>query len=206
MTSSPGKGSEFVVNMPCKVSENPRQFEPMEELQGLRALVADDNTDTCLSVCAMLRDIGMRPNWTNYGKEAIIRAKEAYEQKDKFHVYIIDWMMPDLNGIETVRRIRKVIGNEDPIIIMTAYDWSEIEAEAREAGVTGFCSKPLFMSELRNVLSKPFRIDVPEDEILLLPDDREGVKTLSEWSVLYNSVYGEVRFRVSPLSRLAIFV
>jgi CheY-like chemotaxis protein len=104
----------------------------------------------------MLREIGMRPDWTNYGKEAVIRAKEALNQADEFRVYIIDWLMPDLNGIETVRRIRKVIGDNTPIIILTAYDWADISDEAKEAGVTAFCSKPLFMSELRNVLAQPF--------------------------------------------------
>ena len=157
VNSEENKGSEFIVELPCRISENSTKFEPVPELQGLRALVADDDTDTCLSVCAMLREIGMRSDWTNYGKEAVVRAREALESADEFKAYIIDWMMPDLNGIETVRRIRKVIGDSAPIIILTAYDWSDIEDEAREAGVTAFCSKPLFMSELRSVMSQPFR-------------------------------------------------
>ena len=155
--SEEGKGSEFVVELPCRISSISGKFEPMPELIGLRALVADDDTDTCLSICSMLREIGMRPDWTNYGKEAVVRAKEALDQADEFRVYIIDWLMPDLNGIETVRRIRKVIGDSTPIIILTAYDWADIEDEAKEAGVTAFCSKPLFMSELRNALAEPFR-------------------------------------------------
>ena len=154
--STEGKGSEFIVELPCKISTVPIIIEPLPELKGLRALVADDDTNTCLSVCSMLREIGMRPDWTNYGKEAVIRAKEALNQADEFRVYIIDWLMPDLNGIETVRRIRKVIGDNTPIIILTAYDWADISDEAKEAGVTAFCSKPLFMSELRNVLAQPF--------------------------------------------------
>ena len=157
VTSREGKGTEFVVTIPCRISSRSAGFEPVPELSGLRALVADDDTNTCLSVCAMLRDIGMRPDWTNYGKEAVIRTKQALDQSDPFRTYIIDWQMPDMNGIETVRRIRKVIGDDAPIIILTAYDWADIEEEAREAGVTAFCSKPLFMSELRNVLVQPFR-------------------------------------------------
>ena len=162
--SSEGKGSEFTVNLPFRVSENAVEYKQLPELEGLRTLVADDDTDTCLSICSMLRGIGMRPDWTNYGKEAVVRAKEAYEQGDHFSAFIIDFLMPDLNGIETVRRIRKVIGDDVPIIILTAYDWTEIEAEARAAGVTGFCSKPLFMSELRNALSKPFMVSQSEEE------------------------------------------
>ena len=90
-------------------------------------------------------------------KEAVLRARYAKEEGDEFSAFIIDWLMPDMNGIEVVRRIRKVIGKDTPIIILTAYDWTAIEDEAREAGVTGFCSKPLFLSELRDVLSRPFR-------------------------------------------------
>jgi CheY-like chemotaxis protein len=156
VNSAQGKGSEFVVELPCRISGASTKFEPLPELHGLRALVADDDTHTCLSVCSMLREIGMRPDWTNYGREAVIRAKEAMEQADEFRVYIIDWLMPDQNGIETVRRIRRVIGSSAPIIILTAYDWADMEEEAREAGVNAFCSKPLFMSELRSVLAQPF--------------------------------------------------
>ncbi len=157
MHSEEGKGSEFIVNLPFKINGNPTLIEPVPEIKGCRALVADDDTDTCLSVCTMLREIGMRPDWTNYGKEAVIRTKDAMESKDAFGVYIIDWMMPDMNGIEVVRRIRKVIGDDVPIIIMTAYDWTDIEEEAKEAGVTAFCNKPLFMSDLRNTLAEMFR-------------------------------------------------
>ena len=155
--SEEGKGTEFVVVLPFEIGESAAKPLPLPELSGLRALVADDDTDTCLSVCSMLREIGMRPDWTNYGKEAVVRAREAFEHADAFKVYIIDWMMPDLNGIETVRRIRKVTGADASIIILTAYDWADIEEEAREAGVTAFCSKPLFMSELRSVLAEPLR-------------------------------------------------
>ena len=154
--STEGKGSEFVVVLPFRISGVSVRQEPLPELNGLRALVADDDTNTCLSICSMLREIGMRPDWTNYGKEAVIRAKEALDHADAFQVYIIDWLMPDQNGIETVRKIRKVIGDGTPIIILTAYDWADIEEEAKEAGVTAFCSKPLFMSELRKVLAQPF--------------------------------------------------
>ena len=178
VTSQVGVGSEFVVELPCKISKNQHALEPLPELSGLRALVADDNTDTCLSICSMLREIGMRPDWTNYGKEAVVRAKEAYQSGDRFMTYIIDWMMPDQNGIETVRRIRQVIGNSDPIIVLTAYDWREVEKEAREAGVTAFCSKPLFISELRSVLAEPFHLDdIKEDQE---EDDRrfEGKRAL----------------------------
>ena len=123
----------------------------------MHALVADDDFNTCSSVSKMLTTIGMRPEWTTSGKEAVLRARYARQEGDEFRAFIIDWLMPDMNGIEVVRRIRKEVGDDTPIIILTAYDWTAIEDEAREAGVTGFCSKPLFLSELRDVLSRPFR-------------------------------------------------
>lgn len=162
--SEEGVGTEFIVTIDCKLPDRAVKYETIPELQGARALVTDDDTNTCMSVSKMLKQIGMRADWTVSGKEAIVRAKEAYDEGDAFHAYIIDWLMPDMNGIETVRRIRKVIGETTPIIILTAYDWSDIEVEAREAGVTAFVSKPLFMSELREVLTRPVRTDVIEDD------------------------------------------
>lgn len=87
-----------------------------------------------------------------HGKEAVLRAKQAVEIGDEFYVYIIDWLLPDLSGIEVVKQIRAIIGDTTPIIIITAYDWSGIEDEAREAGVTAFCTKPIFVSDLRDTL------------------------------------------------------
>ena len=152
VNSEAGKGSEFIVSIECRISEEAVEHKPLPELQGARALVVDDDADTCMSVCRMLREIEMLADWTTSGKEAVLRAKEACEMKQEFKAYIIDLQMPDMNGIETVRRIRKVIGDDTPIIILTAYDWADVAEEAKEAGVTAFVSKPLFMSELRAAL------------------------------------------------------
>ena len=153
-----GKGTEFTVKLQFRVSGDPVKYDAIPSLQGLRALVADDDANTCMSVSSMLSVIGMRSEWTTSGKEAVLRAQFAIDQGDEFHAYIIDWLMPDMNGIEVVRRIRRIIGDSRPIIILTAYDWSSIEEEAREAGVTGFCSKPLFMSELRDALTETYPV------------------------------------------------
>ena len=179
-----GKGSEFIVDLCFARCEQKVEQRQLPQLEGLRALVADDDTDTCLSVSTMLSKIGMRPEWTISGKEAVIRTKYAVERGDEFSVYIIDWLIPDMNGIEIVRQIRKVIGHNCPIIILTAYDWADIEEEARAAGVTAFCEKPLFLSELRKILSEPFSAEVsprlPEPKAsafqgkkLLLVEDNE---------------------------------
>ena len=152
--SEKGKGSEFIVTVDFKLGDAKEDNEPISELLGARALVVDDDVYTCQSVCKMLRDIKMRAEWTTSGKESLIRAKEAFDLNDEYKVYIIDYLMPDMNGIEVIRRLRALVGDEAPIIILTAYDWSDFEEEAREAGVTAFISKPIFMSELRAVLSK----------------------------------------------------
>ncbi len=152
--SEEGKGSEFTISFTFRLSRNPCRVEKVPELMGLRALVADDDFNTCASVTKMLGSIGMRSEWTTSGKEAVLRAQLAMEQDDQFHVYIIDWIMPDMNGIETARRIRQLIGAGGQIIILTAYDWADLEEEAKEAGVTAFCSKPLFLSELRTTLAR----------------------------------------------------
>ncbi len=165
--SEVGKGSTFTVSLQFKTCSGSVRQEVIPELNGLRALVADDDFNTCSSVTKMLSTIGMRPDWTTSGKEAVLRTRLAEEQNDSYAAYIIDWLMPDMNGIEVVRRIRGIIGEETPIIILTAYDWSDIEEEARNAGVTGFCSKPIFLSELREVLESPFAS--PSSE----PDEQE---------------------------------
>mgnify|MGYP004678689037 FL=1 len=174
--SEEGKGTEYTVSIPFKVLGNSAKYEVVPQLQGVRVLVADDDSNTAISVSRMVQKIGMRSEWTLSGKEAVLRTKVAVEQGDEFGAYIIDWMMPDLNGIETVRRIRKLIGESKPIIILTAYDWADIEQEAREAGVTAFCSRPLFMSELRDVLSQPYR--VKKEETPASPYRFEGKKVL----------------------------
>ena len=154
VNSELGKGSEFVVTIDFKISGQTVSYQPIPELQGARALVVDDDLNTCMSVCKMLREIDMAADWTTTGKEAVFRAQEAFDMQRPFRVYIVDWQMPDMNGLETIRRIRKVIGPDTPIIILTAYDWTDIEQEAKEVGVTAFVSKPLFMSELRAVLTQ----------------------------------------------------
>ena len=162
--SEPGEGTEFTISLRFKTASTSQHRGVIKELNGFRALVADDNMDSCVSVEKMLRTIGLRPEWTTSGKEAVFRAKYATEQNDPFRVYIIDWLMPDMNGVEVVRRIRMEIGDQVPIIILTAYDWSDIEQEAREAGVTAFCAKPLFLSELYDVLQNASRPNGIEEE------------------------------------------
>ena len=145
------KGTEFIICLALRLQSERRSVERIKELEGLKALVVDDDFNTCDSVTKMLVQVGMRSEWTLFGKEAVLRAKQSMELNDPFHAYIIDWRLPDMNGIEITRQIR-ALGDDTPIIILTAYDWTDIETEARAAGVTAFCAKPMFMSDLRESL------------------------------------------------------
>ena len=147
-----GVGSTFTVSFVFRTRKEEKEEQAIPELKNCRALVVDDDFNTCDSVSYMLGQIGLRAEWTLSGKEAVLRTKQASMRKDGYLVYIIDWLLPDMNGIEVTRRVRQVMGDNVPVIVLTAYDWSEIEEEAKEAGVTAFCSKPLFMSELRKCL------------------------------------------------------
>ena len=146
-----GKGTEFIVRLPLRIQSEQRSIEKIAELEDLKALVVDDDFNTCDSVTKMLVKVGMRSEWTLSGKEAVLRARQSVEMGDAFHAYIIDWRLPDMNGIEVTRQIRS-LGDDTPIIILTAYEWSDIEVEARAAGVTAFCAKPMFMSDIRDTL------------------------------------------------------
>ena len=164
-----GKGTEFIVRLPFRIQAKHQHIEKIAELEGLKALVVDDDFNTCDSVTKMLVRVGMRSEWTLSGKEAVLRARQSMELGDAFHAYIIDWRLPDMNGIEVTRQIRS-LGDDTPIIILTAYDWSDIEAEAREAGVTAFCAKPMFMSDIRDTLMTAIGQRQVEQEDTILPE------------------------------------
>ncbi|MCI8320179.1 MAG: response regulator [Dorea sp.] len=150
--SEQGVGTEFIVSFTFQLNAESKEPRDIPQLKNLRALVVDDDFNTCDSVSYMLQQIGMRAEWTLSGKEAVLRTHQAVTRGDIYSVYIIDWLLPDMNGVEVTRRIRKEMGEDVPVIVLTAYDWSDIEEEAKEAGVTAFCSKPLFLSELRSCL------------------------------------------------------
>ena len=170
-----GKGTEFTVCVPMRAQTEQRPVEKITELEGLKALVVDDDFNTCDSVTKMLVKVGMRAEWTLSGKEAVLRARQSIEMSDVYHAYIIDWRLPDMNGIEVTRQIRS-LHDDTPIIILTAYDWSDIEVEAKAAGVTAFCSKPMFMSDLRETLMSSLG-QKPADAVQrLLPEKNADFK------------------------------
>ena len=170
-----GKGTEFTVCVPMRAQTEQRPVEKITELEGLKALVVDDDFNTCDSVTKMLVKVGMRAEWTLSGKEAVLRARQSIEMSDVYHAYIIDWRLPDMNGIEVTRQIRS-LHDDTPIIILTAYDWSDIEVEAKAAGVTAFCAKPMFISDLRETLMSALG-QKPADAVQrLLPEKNADFK------------------------------
>ena len=151
--SRPGEGSRFTVMLPLQL-QNARQEDVPEEWLGVHSLIVDDDRQTCENAAALLEDMGLRPEFVTEGAEAVCRVIQAKDTPDPFTLVIIDWKMPGMDGVEATRRIRREVGDEIPVIILTAYDWSEIEYDAREAGVTAFISKPFYRSKLCYLLNE----------------------------------------------------
>lgn len=141
-----GEGSKFTVNMYLKL-QNKDEIN-YDSFLDLRVLVADDDPLCCESTCGIFNDMGMNSEWVLSGKAAVERVKTRQEQGRNFFAIIIDWKLPDQGGVETTRQIRKLVGENVPIIIFSAYDWTQIEQEARDAGANSFISKPLFRTKL----------------------------------------------------------
>lgn len=191
--SEPGKGSTFTVEFTLKLQDIEKNAEQLKELHGLRAMVVDDDFNVCESVSKMLKQLGMRAEWTTSGREAVYRAKSAAEEGDSYHTYIVDWQMPEMSGVETARRIRSIVGEDIPIIILTAYDWSDIEEEAKEAGITAFCAKPLFMSDLKSALFAANNLNDKDDNVASWTlADFTGKRVLLVEDIELNSEIAEV--------------
>lgn len=150
--SREGEGSKFTVTVFLK-QQNANTAE-MKQFAGLPVLVVDDDKNSCEAACALLGEMGMKGEWVRSGKEAIKRVCEAHEAGEDFFAVMLDWQMPDMDGIQTAQAISREIGKDVHIIMLSAYDWSKVEVQARQAGVDGFISKPLFKSRLTYLLKK----------------------------------------------------
>lgn len=149
--SKSGEGSEFHITLDLE-----RAKQRIEDivLPSWNTLVVDNNEDLCHSAAAALKEIGINAEYALSGKEAVEMVKKRHDAQDDYQLVLIDWKMPEMDGLETTREIRKRLGAEVPILIISAYDWSDIKDEAMEAGAHGFISKPLFKSNLYLGLSK----------------------------------------------------
>ncbi|MEG0910156.1 MAG: response regulator [Ruthenibacterium sp.] len=154
-----GVGSEFTIEVKLGITEQAQQrYTRKKNLNFalLKALVVDDDVTVCEQTVLTLREIGVQSEWVDSGHKAVARVKEKWEEKEHYDLVLLDWKMPDMNGIETARQIRKIVGPEVTIIIMTAYDWIVIEHEAKMAGVNLLISKPTFKSSLISAFEKVF--------------------------------------------------
>lgn len=150
--SEVNKGSKFTVIVYLKQQNT--ETPDIEQLSNQPVLVVDDDMLACEAACAILNDIGMKSEWVTSGKEAIDRVLEARQGGKEFFAILLDWQMPDMDGLETAKKIRQEIGRNIPIVILSAYDWSNVEAQARQIGIDEFISKPLFKSRLVYLFKK----------------------------------------------------
>ncbi len=160
LQSEIGKGTEFRVTLDLEkaVTKEADMFLPP-----WRMLVVDNNEDLCLSAVSSLKEIGIDAEWATDGKTAVELAKKRHEERESYEIILLDWKMPGMDGLETAKEIRKHLGENVPILIISAYDWSEIEKEAEQAGIHGFIGKPLFKSNLYIGLSR-FMLDETKKE------------------------------------------
>ncbi len=156
-----GVGSKFTVQLPLALQNS--DTADIEELCDLHVLVADDDRDCCVTACEILESIKMNPEWVLSGEEAVERTVAAHESGSDFAAVILDWKMPGMDGVETARKIREHIGDGVPIIILSAYDWTDVETEARNAGIQAFIEKPLFRSRLIFALKSVLSGDASEN-------------------------------------------
>ena len=144
--SKQGEGTEFLLTLDMEIADAP---EADMVLPPWNMLVVDDDKLLCESTVKALGSIGISADWTLSGESAIQMVEERHKKREDYHIILLDWKLPDMDGIATARELRRRLGgNNIPILIISAYDWSDIEKEAKAAGVSGFISKPLFKSTL----------------------------------------------------------
>lgn len=169
------KGSTFHVTLDLETAfeqENGMLLPPWD------MLIVDDDEQLCKSTAASLEEIGIHAEWTLSGAEAIKMAQERNAQNRNYHVILLDWKIPGMDGIETARQLRRTIGNQVPILLISAYDWSDIEEEARQAGISGFIAKPLFKSTLYHGLSRLVQKEKAQEKVQEEIPDFTGVRIL----------------------------
>lgn len=190
LQSEPDKGTEFHVTLDLE-----KAFVTEEDmiLPEWNILVVDDDEQLCKSTVSSIKTIGMKADWTLDGETAIKMITERYKKFNEYQIILLDWKLPGIDGIETARQIRKQLGDDVPILLISAYDWSEIESDAREAGINGFISKPLFKSTLYYGL-KQYMVDdnnSASENITDNKSDFKGAKVLVaednelNWEIAY---------------------
>ena len=161
--SEPDKGTEFRVTFDF---EKAAAMEEDMMLPPWNMLVVDDDELLCKTAMDALKSIGIKAEWTLSGEKAIDLVIQRHKKREDYQIILLDWKLPGMNGIQVAKEIRRNLGDEVPILLISAYDWSEFETEAREAGVSGFISKPLFKSTLFHALRQYMGVEAPHDQTL----------------------------------------
>lgn len=169
------KGTEFLLTFDF---EKAAAVEMDMVLPSWNMLVVDDDELLCETATDALKSIGIKAEWTLSGEKAIELVIQHHKKRDDYQIILLDWKLPDINGIQVAREIRSNLGDEVPILLISAYDWSEFEAEAREAGISGFISKPLFKSTLYHALRQYMDIETEDDQTLNQNIDLPGRRIL----------------------------
>lgn len=154
VTSEKGKGSTFVVGLEFPSVSHSEDQAFWEEYGISRILVVDDEEDICKNVSELLIETGVNAEYALQGSSAVEMVSKAHAEKLDYDIILLDWKMPKMDGVETARQIHRLVGKEVTILALTAYDWSDIEEEAKEAGVTAFVQKPFFLSNFRATIAK----------------------------------------------------
>lgn len=144
------KGTRFTVTIFLKLQEKDNAI-PYEKFAELSVIVADDDEASCETTCEILSELGIKSEWVLSGEKVMERVVARWQAGEPYNVLLIDWKMPGMDGVSVTREIRRQLGNSIAIVILSAYDWSDIELEARAAGATAFLSKPLFRSRMEHV-------------------------------------------------------
>ena len=155
--STKGVGTEFTVDVKLGIPEDPPQCRKKKQayhFSHLKTLVVDDDVTVCESAVALLHQMGVKADWVDSGRKAVERVSALWDQGEHYDMVLVDWKMPEMDGIETARRIRAVVGPETTNIILAAYDWISIEHEAKLAGVNFLMSKPVFKSSIVSAFAK----------------------------------------------------
>ena len=180
--SEPDKGTEFLLMLDF---EKAAAMEMDMVLPSWNMLVVDDDELLCETATDALKSIGINAEWTLSGEKAIELVNQHHKKRDDYQIILLDWKLPGMNGIQVAKEIRRNLGDEVPILLISAYDWSEFEAEAREAGISGFISKPLFKSTLYHALRQYMDIETENDQTLnqsMIQRDRKSTRlNSSHW-------------------------
>lgn len=176
-----GKGSKFIVELELAIANNVQEDGDFWKRHNVtRVLVIDDEEDVCVEIKELMADTGVEIDYRTSGKEGVKAVEDSVENHEEYNIVIVDWKMPDMDGLETAKRIRKRVGRELPIMVLTSFSFEDIEDAAKDAGIDLFLSKPFFVSNFRRAVQQ-INMDGTEAEVEPVEDDIsiEGLKVLA---------------------------